>query len=59
MCTVTKIINLINIAALFIEKDKYYVLSMCMYVLKFQTVSSYYLIQKSWKHFDTIIKCFT
>lgn len=50
---------IIDIAAEFIKRDKYYVLSMCMYVLKFETVSSYYLIQKSWKHFDIMIKCFT
>lgn len=50
---------IINIAAEFIEKDDYRVLSMFMYVLKFETVSSCYLIKKSWKHFDIMIKCFT
>lgn len=50
---------IIDIAAEFIKRDKYYALSMCMFVLKFEMVSSYYLIQKSWKHFDMMIKCFT
>lgn len=46
---------IIDIAAEFIEKDDYCVLSMFMYVLKFETVSSCYLIKKSWKHFDIMI----
>lgn len=63
MCTVTKKTkhsnSVIKTEATFIEKDNYYALCMCMYVLKIETVSSCYLMKKSWKHFENMIKCFT
>lgn len=49
---------IINIVVEFIEKDDYYVLGMFMYVLKFEMVFLCYLIKKSWKYFDIMIKCF-
>lgn len=54
-----KYLNLvINIEVMFIEKDNYYVLCMCMYVLKIEMVFLCYLMKKSWKYFENIIKCF-